>query len=97
MVQAEFTKKFSAKPKSRLLVSETVRSRITLEKSAVRVKFKSGEIGQKEYQIALKGLEAQTVEASHLFFNLKYKVDRSLEDIKNTMRDKALDDPSIRC
>ena len=38
VVQAEFIKKFSVTLESRLLVSETVRARITLEKSEVRTK-----------------------------------------------------------
>ena len=97
VVQAEFIKKFAGKLESRLLVSDTVRGRITLEKRAVRMKFKSGEIDQKEYQTVLKRLDAQVCEASHAYYNLKYKVDRGLEEIKNSMMDKALVDQLIRC
>ncbi|WP_157040336.1 hypothetical protein [Polaromonas naphthalenivorans] len=96
-VQAEFIKKFAGKLESRLLVSDSVRARITLEKSALRSKFKSGEIGQKEYQTVLKRLGAQACEASHSYSNLKYKVKRGLEEIKNSMMDKALADQLIRC
>lgn len=89
-VQAEFIKKFAGKLDARLLESNTVQARITLEKSAVRIKFKSGEIDQKEYQTVLKRLDADACEASHAYSNLKYKVDRGLEEIKNSMMDKEL-------
>lgn len=95
-VQAEFIRKFAGKLESRLLESDRIRTRVTLEKSVVRIKFKSGEIGQKEYQIALKKLEAQAVEASLSYSTLKYKVDRGLEDIKDSVMDKALTDSLVR-
>jgi len=89
-VQAEFIKKFAGKLKLRLLELNTVQSRTALEKSAVRIKFKSGEIDQKEYQTVLKRLDAQACEASHAYSNLKYKVERGFEEIKNSMIDKEL-------
>ena len=89
-VQAEFLKKFAGKLDARLLESEIVRTRITLLKSAVRIKFKSGEIDQKEYQTVLKELESQADETSLSYSTLKFKVDRGLEEIKNLMLDKAL-------
>lgn len=97
VVQAEFIKKFAGKLKLRLLELNTVESRTALEKSAVRIKFKLGEIDQKEYQTVLKRLDAHACEALHAISNLKYKVDRGLEEIKNSMMDKALADGLIRC
>lgn len=95
--QEEFLRKFAGKLESRLLLSDTVRARITLEKSAERVKFKAGEISQQDYQATLKSLEAQSIEALLPYSNLKYKIDRGLEDIRQSMVDKALADPLIRC
>ena len=88
--QDAFIKRFVGKLGSRLSFSNSVRTRTSLERSAVRSKFKSGAIDQKEYQTVLKRLDAQACEASHAYSNLKYKVDRGLEDIKNSMMDKAL-------
>jgi hypothetical protein len=94
--QEQFLRKFSGKLESRLLVSDTVRTRITQEKSAARTKFKSGEITQKEYQMDLKRMESQAIEASSSYSTMKFKINRGLEDIKNSMLDHALADPLIR-
>jgi hypothetical protein len=86
--QQEFLKQFSQKLDSLLLVSEAVNARVRMEKTEQRRKFKAGEIGQKEYQLALKNLQQQACDASTPYSNLKYKVDTELKDIQNSMIDE---------
>ena len=88
--QSELSAKYTQRLKTRLLFSETVQARITLEKSQARQDYKVGLYDQKKYQSVVKELTRQATEAYISYATLKDKVDRSLEEIKSTMLSQAL-------
>ena len=76
--------------KTRLLFSDTVKARLTLEKSQARQDFKVGLYDLKEYQSVVKELTKQATDAYISYATLKDKVDRGLEELKSTMLSEAL-------
>ena len=88
--QAELLAKYAQRLETRLLFSETVQARLTLEKGQVRQDFKVGLYDQKEYQSVVKELTKQATDAYISYATLKDKVDRGLEELKSTMLSEAL-------
>jgi len=90
--QTQFARVFDSELMSLLSVSQSVRSRVDLEKKEESKKFKSGQIDQKIYQANLQTLETQARNTSEPYYNLKFQVDRELLDIKHSMIDAMLAD-----
>ena len=90
IAQAELSTKYMQRLETRLLFSETVQARLTLEKGQARQDFKVGLYDQKEYQSVVKELTKQATDAYISYATLKDKVDRGLEEIKSTMLSEAL-------
>ena len=90
IAQAELSAKYMQRLETRLLFSETVQARLTLEKGQARQDFKVGLYDQKEYQSVVKELTKQATDAYISYATLKDKVDRGLEEIKSTMLSEAL-------
>ena len=90
IAQAELSAKYMQRLETRLLFSETVQARLTLEKGQARQDFKVGLYDQKEYQSVVKALTKQATDAYISYATLKDKVDRGLEEIKSTMLSEAL-------
>ena len=90
VAQANLSSKYAQTLRARLLFSDIAKARLTLEKCQARQDFKVGLYDQKEYQSVVKGLTKQATNAYISYATLKDKVDRSLEEIKNTMLSEAL-------
>ena len=90
IAQSELSTKYMQRLETRLLFSETVQARLTLEKGQARQDFKVGLYDQKEYQSVVKELTKQATDAYISYATLKDKVDRGLEEIKSTMLSEAL-------
>ena len=90
IAQAELSTKYMQRLETRLLFSETVQARLTLEKGQARQDFKVGLYDQKEYQSVVKELTKQATDAYMSYATLKDKVDRGLEELKSTMLSEAL-------
>jgi hypothetical protein len=92
--QEEFFREYRDELASLKLVSLDVEARVALKKVELRRAFKTGKIGQTEYQSSLKQQATLTWNARLPYFDLQRKVDHQLSDIKNSMIDQILSDES---
>lgn len=83
-----------SKHRSRLISLEASNSknqiRIANEKSVLRQQFKVSQIDQQTYQSELKRLTKEALEFSQPYESLMKKIEKGLEEIKQTMIDKLL-------
>lgn len=90
IAQAPILKKHGAELQRLKLIYESVRARVAIRKSEIRLQFKQNFIDQKPYQSELKVLKNEEFEALCALSNLERKIEMKLEDVKQKMIDAAL-------
>ena len=89
--QEDFLSVFREELQSLEATDTAVKARVVQEKGDLRKKFKSDQIGQKEYQAELRRLTRQVLDAHYPFSGFNREVEMVLADIKQSMVSKALE------
>lgn len=92
--QASIFKKHGAELQKLKVIYESLRGRVAIRKTELRLQFKADLIAQKPYQSELKVLKNEEFDALCAHSNLERKIEMKLDDVKQKMIDAGLGNKS---